>query len=174
MGAAFTLGRYTLKAAVQYSYMRFSWAAEGGSYLYPAGHFYEPESRAGTYKQAWHIVSPAVSFNGAFNSCFNITLSFAASPLIWCVTWDNHLMRNPPLAVINDMSGGFFMEPGLRFSFSPSRFFSLSVSVSYRHVSGVRGDSIYTANGQSTIHKNIGGAGYSALDAGAVMTLRFF
>jgi outer membrane protease len=65
--------------------MSFSWAASGGSFLYPAGDhcFEEPTGSTVTYQQSWHIISPALALYGKFNRYFDIELSLKASPFIW-------------------------------------------------------------------------------------------
>lgn len=154
-----------LKLYFSYSYMTFSWTASGGSFLYPdynGGHV-PGSGDCGTYTQIWQILSPGFSFYGTFYRIFDFELSFRASPLVWCYDKDEHLLKG---LVINDyLFGGVFMEPGLLFSFKPVSFLSLSTSVSYRYISGTRGDAVYHRKGRpASTYENSSGAGYSAFN----------
>jgi outer membrane protease len=170
-GVSFALsGRYRLKAFIAYSYMSYSWVAKGGSLLYPpndGGHRYITESvDVVTYKQAWFIISPGISFYGAFNRYFDIEISFKLSPFVVADTTDEHLLRN--LVITDKLTGGLFIEPGLLFSFKPNNSVTLSLSFSYRNISGTRGDSTYSEPAKTVRYKNIGGAGYSVFDIGII------
>ncbi len=100
-GAAFAVfNKHLLKAYLAYEYMSFSWTASGGSFLYPKypdgseGHGYLPTpTNVGTYKQTWHMLSPALSFYGTFNRYFSAEIALQASPFIWCHAVDNHILR---------------------------------------------------------------------------------
>jgi outer membrane protease len=171
-GASFTIFEdCLLKTFVTYSYMYFSWTAYGGSFLYPityGGHFYFPiPGEMGAYEQTWNILSPGISFYGAFNRYFDIEISLKLSPLLWCSAKDEHPARD--LVITEEFFGGFFIEPGLCFSFKLDDFFTLSFSFLYRNISGARGDSNYKEEGQPAMMvENLGGAGYSAFDAGII------
>jgi outer membrane protease len=172
--------KFLLKTYITYSFMYFSWAANGGSFLYPevdtngdgvpdsGGHRYLLwPIDVGTYKQTWNIISPGLAFYGEFNPYFDIEISFTLSPFIWCFTEDDHILRS--LKVTGNADGGFFIEPGLVFSFKPKKFFIVSFSFTYRSISGTRGDGIYTEQGQpSWKAENMDGAGYSAFDVGLI------
>ncbi|MDR0689526.1 MAG: omptin family outer membrane protease [Spirochaetaceae bacterium] len=186
MGLSVAIMRpFLLKAYLSYSLMYFSWRAKGGSFLYPVWDINndgEPDGEHAyytrpvdviTYQQAWHIVSPGIAFYGEFNRYFNAEIAFKASPLVWCITVDDHILRNFIITDILDI--GLFIEPSLLFSFTPSDFFTLSLGVQYRNISLIRGDSTYKETGEPAwVEKNIGGAGYSVLDAGIVATFRLF
>jgi outer membrane protease len=182
MGLSFKIfEEYLLRTYIAYNYMEFSWTAKGGSFLYPAEdvdkdghldqqHFYLIDSGmdVGTYKQRWYIVSPGVSFYGRFNRFFDIDISLKLSPLIWCNTVDEHLLRN--LTIKDTMDFGFFIEPKLIFSFTPKDFFALSLTFSYTHIGGTRGDSEYKEQGQQKkIYQDISGSGYSTFDIGLIL-----
>jgi outer membrane protease len=173
VGASFTIfEKYLLKTFITYSYIHFSWTASGGSFLYPSSdgdHGYLTVSRdVGTYKQVWNILSPGISFYGAFNRYFNIEISLKLSPFIWLSAKDEHLDRN--LVITDEIFGGFFIEPGLCFSFEPNNFFTLSLSFLYRNISGTRGDGDYKYQGQPTITaEDLRGAGYSSFDVGIMI-----
>jgi len=173
---------WLLKFFVSYSYMNFSWTASGGSVLHPYppdnpnidhsrgshGYFKTPIDVV-TYKQSWNIVSLGASFYGAFNPYFNIDISIKLSPLISCMSEDNHILIN--WIMTDYLYGGFFIEPNITFSFTPNDFFTLSFSAKYRSINNTRGDSLYNRNNSFTLYRNIGGAGFSAFDAGIVARL---
>jgi outer membrane protease len=167
-GMSFRLSEsFLLKAYIVYTYMSFSWTASGGSFLYPAGGhwFEEPTGSAVTYQQSWHIISPALAFYGKFNRYFDIELSLKASPFIWCVADDNHPIKN--IHFTDTMEYGFFIEPKLVFSYIPKDYFSLSLSVSYRDISGTRGDTDERSQGKPAVtFEDEAGAGYRAFDIG--------
>jgi outer membrane protease len=168
---------YLLKTFIAYDYMHFSWSVAGGSFLYPesdGGHGYMTiPTKVITYKQTWNIISPGISFYGAFNRYFDIEISFKMSPFIWLSSIDEHLVRD--LVITNDISGGLFVEPSLLFSFKPNNNILLSFYFSYRNITGSRGDSEYKEQGKpATIIKNLGGAGYSVFDTGIVTRFSIF
>jgi len=170
-GASFKIfEKFLIKPFLSYSYMNFSWAASGGSFLYPdedGDHFYLiTDTDVITYEQTWNIISIGVSFYGAFNRYFDVDISIKLSPLIWCTAVDNHISRN--IIFVDSMFSGFFFEPGLLFSFTPNDFFKLSLSVKYRNISGARGNA--KIEGEQAVYYNIGGAGYSVFDIGLVAT----
>jgi outer membrane protease len=186
LGASFLIfKKFLLKTYISYHYMYFSWAASGGSILYPTwdidgdgesdgDHYYFPFyniGTVGTYEQTWHIVSPAISFYGEFNRFFDIEISFGVTPFIWCASVDHHLLRD--LVVTDDLKGGVFIEPSLLFSYKPSDHFVLSFSFTYREISETRGDGIYKYVGEpSFTATNQSGAGYKAFDIGIIAKYR--
>jgi outer membrane protease len=171
-GVSFVIAdEYWLKAFIAYRFMHYAWVAKGGAFLYPdgmGGHFYMAElSDVGTYQQTWHVISPGISFYGAMGDYFDIEISLKVSPFVWVNAIDEHLLRN--LVVTEDLTGGLFIEPGLLFSFKPNDLMILSLSFSYRNISGTRGDSTYNEEGYPEfVAKNMGGAGYSAFDVGII------
>jgi outer membrane protease len=177
-GVSFPLfERFLLKTFLAYHYMYFSWSASGGSFLYPdsnGGHYYSTVPvNVITYKQTWNIISPGVSFYGAFNRYFDMELSFKMSPFIRLFALDEHLVRN--LVIIDDLQGGFFVEPSLLFSFKPNSNLTLSFSFQYRNIAGTRGDGEYKEQGkQSFTTDNLNGAGYSVFDIGIITRFSLF
>jgi len=162
---------FLLKSYISYHYMRFSWTASGGSILYPDSFFYDyyPSSKkVGTYEQTWHIFSPAISFYGEFNRYFDIEIAFEATPFMWCVAIDEHLLRN--LVITDVLNGGLFIEPSLLFSYKPTDHFVLSLSFAYREINYSRGDTKEEDNKKhlTLISRNLSGAGYAALDIGII------
>jgi outer membrane protease len=166
---------YLLKTFVSYSFMHLSWTASRGSFLYPSGdrgHYYliDPMD-VGKYTQTWTVLSPGLSFYGAFNQYFDIDISLKLSSLIWLSTKDEHLLRD--LVITGEIDGGFFVEPALLFSFKPNNSATLSFSFSYRNISGTRGDSVYKQGGHLLFAaKNLNGAGYSAFDVGIMVRFK--
>ena len=175
-GVSFKLN-YGLKLSsfLSYSLMFYSWDASSGSYLYPwtGGHSYNTSSeKVITYKQQWHIVSPGVSFSGAFNRFFGLELSLKLSPLIWLVSVDDHIKTN---TVYTDMPRwGFFMEPALLFSFDTGTFVSLLFSYSFRYITGSRGDSFDQMGEIINKTYNVAGAAYSVHDFGITAKFTIF
>jgi outer membrane protease len=177
IGASFRLsGAFALKAYVAYDFIRFSWTASGGSFLYPAppsggGHYPIEKlmvSDVGNYSQTWHIISPALALYWKFLPASDITFSLAVSPLIFSSAVDNHLLRS--LDIFFDMKGGLFIEPKLVFSYTPKDYFSLSLAVSYRNISGTRGNGKYVQQATGTTpastkeYDDAIGAGYRAFN----------
>jgi outer membrane protease len=155
--------------------MTFSWASKGGSFLYPdQNHFYySTEIDVITYKQIWHIISPGVSFYGRFNRFFDINLFLNLSPLVWCNSVDEHLLRN--LTIKDTMDFGFFIKPKLVFSFFPQDVIAVSFSFAYTHIGETRGDALYIEQGKAgVIYENIAGASYNAFDVGLSVKFRVF
>jgi outer membrane protease len=183
IGASFVIFRdFLLKAYISYHYMHWAWTASGGSLLYPTGHINENDEPqgdhfplrsidVGTYEQNWYIVSPAIAFYGEFNRFFDIEISLQATPLIWCITKDHHILRH--LVITENTFGGFFIEPSLLFSFKPIDHFVLSFSFQYRNISGTRGNGVYKYAGDPPFtYRNGVGAGYAAYDIGIIFKYR--
>jgi outer membrane protease len=169
-------GQFLLKTYVSYDFMHFSWEGSGGSLLYPpsqGGHrYYTQPVDVIAYEQTWHIVSPGIAFYGEFNRYFTGEIALKVSPFIWCITRDNHIERK--LIITETLDLGLFVEPQVRFSFIPKDFLTLSLAVSYRNISFVRGDGVYKETGKSTVTtKNMAGAGYSVFDTGIVAKFSF-
>jgi outer membrane protease len=178
LGMSFRLSEsFLIKTYLVYSYMSFSWAASGGSYLYPPEYdvkehwFEEPVGSVVTYQQNWHIISPALALYGKFNRYFDIELSLKASPFIWCVADDMH--HKTKTLYTDTMVFGFFIEPKLALSYTPKDYFSLSLSVGYRDISGTRGDTEVKAPGEPAVTvENEAGAGYHTFEVRLSAKLR--
>jgi len=181
LGASFKIFNiFLLKTYLSYHLMKYSWAATGGSFLYPDWDIDEdgtPDGdhqylsvplTVGTYEQTWHIFSPGISFYGEFNRFFNIELSFEITPLIWCITKDEHLMRS--LVITENLKGKVFIEPSFLFSYKPTDNFVLSLFVAYREINKTRGNGTYNFEGETppkVLHLTDQlGAGYKAFDIG--------
>jgi outer membrane protease len=177
MGVSFRIfNKFLLKTYVAYNFMHFSWTANGGSVLHPywdidgdgqvdGDHGYLNSIDVVTYEQFWHVMSPGIAFYGEFNRYFDIEISIKLSPRIWFSAQDYHILRN--LIITENADGGFFIEPGLLFSFKPNKFLTLTAVVAYRNISGTRGDGEYKYKGQPAMAANdMTGAGYSGFDVG--------
>jgi len=166
---------FRLRVFLSYNTMYYSFIARGGTFLYPeldGGHFHDSSrEKVVTYRQFWQILSPGVSFSGAFNRYFGIELFFKATPVIMASSFDEHLSRS--LQIINDpMYYGLYLEPGLVFSLTPPASpVLLSFSLNYRNISGTRGSSRYRYPDSSNTYRSVGGAGFSAFDIG--LSVRF-
>jgi outer membrane protease len=178
LGFSYTIaGRLLLRPFLSYGRLSVSWAAKDGSFLYPSGgtyeHFYlTGYGQVGTYEQTWHTVSLGVSLSGAFNRYFEADISLKLSPLVWCATEDNHIMRN--LVIKGALQDGYSVEPRLVFSFTPTEVLKLSLEAAYRYTAGARGDTDYYEYGllQGGIPKNIGAAAFSAFDVGIALQFK--
>ena len=111
-----------------------------------------------------------ISLYGKFNRYFDADISVKLSRFVWCKATDNHILRD--LVITEDLSGGFYVEPCLLFSFTPKDWFKLSFSAAYKNIWGSRGDSLYKEPGLTVSYKNIAGAGYSAFDIGIITSFR--
>jgi outer membrane protease len=156
------------------SYMHFKWAARDGYTQYgipwneslPKTALWGP---AIDYSQDWYALSVGASADISLSRFLSLEPSIQVSPLIKANAQDDHLMAK---VQYNDyMSGGILIEPRGVFRFLPRERFALSLSVGYRFISGVRGDSQWKYSGSGvngTVYKTpmSAGAGYSALDTG--------
>jgi outer membrane protease len=184
IGTAFQLfQRFLFKLYASYSFMYFSWAGTGGSFLYPADpnqpnqtHVYLVDQiTVITYTQAWHSIAPAIAFYGAFNRYFAIEVQLKLSPFVWASSEDHHLLRS--LVITEELDGGFFIEPALTLSFKAAPAFTVSLSVLYRQISGTRGDSTYAGGDdfpEPNTFKGLAGASYAAFDVGLAVQYNLF
>ena len=171
----------------EFSYMHFSWMAEDGYLQYltygdtlpyppenwtsslPKEHLYGPGIR---YSQNWFIFSPVISLRGKINRLFSLEGNFSYSPLIYCMDRDDHLARE--LIFWDYLSFGHYINGGGKFIFSPNKTLDLFLSLSYRYITGSRGQTYQENTDPIDIDKNpVGevyhisnnaGVGYSVLD----------
>ena len=164
----------------EFSYMRFSWSGKDGYLQYPVGtsENYPPwneslpkdyESSKGEvirYAQNWFILAPGISIKGKLGSLFSVEGNFNYSPLIYCANRDDHLLAN---RVFFDYPYlGHYFKGGGVLIFSPMNKMDLTLNVSYKYITGSRGDNFIN----NRKYADIAGAGYSALDMG--ITARFY
>jgi outer membrane protease len=180
LGVTFSINKnMMLKPAIAYRFMSFSWTAGSGSILYPStennpnGHFYleVTDQDVIRYQQEWHIFAPALSFYGQFNRFFSAEIAIKASPLLSFSAKDEHILRE--LVFRSSYANGFFLEPSLVFSWMPFDWGTISLSASYRHISGPRGDVQIEEQGIALgAARNTDGSGYAVFDIGIIAKLR--
>ncbi|GHV81880.1 hypothetical protein AGMMS49991_04380 [Spirochaetia bacterium] len=179
---------YTMDLTVfgRLSWMQMEWFSQGGYTQYGENnHQYPPfvEWDAGfpkasisgpaiSYRQMWLIAGPGLILDFPVWKLFSVSISFTVSPFIWGAAVDNHL-RPDKFKQYNDYPRwGISLEPQMEFAYSPDDRFSLSVYVSYRLISGAKGDT-YQDNNPSLRSANAIGAGYHALDTGLSLKISF-
>ncbi|MDR0320701.1 MAG: omptin family outer membrane protease [Treponema sp.] len=128
------------------------------------------------YTQHFFIVKPGIEFIWEIKS-FRLNIGISVSPLIACITEDNHYQRNPSFLLNSNLSGGLFIEPKMRFLYMFFDNFGVGVSFSYRYIEGLRGDieqSEYLTTGTVTKKfANISGVAYSAFTAEITVRVTF-
>ncbi|MDR2483816.1 MAG: omptin family outer membrane protease [Treponema sp.] len=161
-----------------FSYMNFSWDAHDGYIEYEKDNwekipFYGP---AISYSQEWRIFLLGIGLNIPFKP-FSIELSFqgSAGPFIYCADQDEHFSRN--LQFRDYLSGGVLLEPRGGFAFSLHPKAELSLHIGWRYISGARGITKERETGLSAggtfVKSGEAGAGYSMLDTGLSVKVRF-
>ena len=181
-----------LKAYGEFSFMYFSWSAESGYYQYlksdGSGNIlpdqtwnkYIPktplEGKGINYTQNWFILSPGISLQTKITPRFSTEINFSYSPLVICFARDNHLLRN--MMFWDQLYFGHHIKGGSTLTFSADKNLDISLSLSYRYITGLRGNSYWKDNsygdGIVVQNKYDGGAGYSVLDIGLAAKIRFF
>jgi outer membrane protease len=169
-----------MRAGGEFSFMRYSWLAKDGYYQYTYPPYLRPWNQSITkneiqgkvikYTQNWFIVSPFLSFKLKLHRLFALEGKFAYSPLIYVYARDEHLLTDTEF--LDMLFGGSFFDWGGRVFFTASNNMEFSASVSYRRISGPRGNSYYTDHGKFYQNLYNGGAGFSALDSS--LGVRFF
>jgi len=131
---------------------------------------YTFENEVIRYNQNWFSIAPGLALGANVFSSFFLEIFFKASPLTYCTAMDEHLTTD---AVYKDyISGGFFLEPGGRFSFIKGRF-EFSFNFSYRHIGTSKGDSyINRYNSSYWISPNKAGAGLGMADSCFLVKIR--
>ena len=178
---------FALGASIEFSYMYHSWSAiDGYSQYLETDKFgnlipgqiwtnsipkIDTEGEVIRYVQNWFIFSPGVLLKGRLSRFFSLEGSFNYSPLIYCSDRDDHLKRKTDTVFKDYLYFGHFFDGGGSFIFSPKENLALSLNVSYRYITGSRGN-LYT-NGVKNIFDGIAGGGYSSLDAGLTLKLTF-
>ena len=171
-----------LRTFMEFSFMHFSWSGENG-FAQPAPTSDLPEWHSGIpkytfygmiirYSQNWFIFAPGFSLLWGINERFSLKGHFSYTPLIFCRARDDHLLAQT--IFWDTMSFGHYINGGGAIIFSPRRDLDLSLAISYRHISGTRGNFRLQDNieGTSVRHYNAAGAGFSALNTAFAVTLR--
>jgi len=170
---------FVISVFAEFSYMYFSLMAENGYAQYAhwyGGNIYD-EWDAGIekkpifgpgirYIQNWFILSPGISLDIKINDYFSLGGVFNYSPLIYSMDRDDHFFRD--LLYYGYFFLGHYVNGGINFCYSPSKNIELSLSVSYRYITGLR-DKSYVANTGGNLNAAFsenyeGGMGYSVLD----------
>ena len=160
----------------EFSYMHFPWSAKDGYTQYPQ----EPWDNAPPwdsnlpknnvygevlkYKQNWFIFSPGLSLDWEMNRLFSLKTRFNYSPLIYSANRDDH----PHATFFDYLSFGHYFKGGGELILSPSPKTSISLSASYKFITGARGDTVQG----NTRDKDAAGAALSALDLGLAVKLK--
>ncbi|MDR0663190.1 MAG: omptin family outer membrane protease, partial [Spirochaetaceae bacterium] len=122
------------------SFMWLKWTARDGYTQYAdlTGNTYKPwnpslpktylHGAVISYEQNWVMLSPGISAHIPFLEFFEAGLYFQIAPLVYCSDLDKHYLRNTNFT--ETMWGGFMLEPGLEFVFSPYEWLGLSINVS--------------------------------------------
>jgi outer membrane protease len=173
----------SIGASGEISFMNFSWMAENGYANYMAeippegSELYDPDQIIPykfvgpgiAYMQNWLIFSPVVFLKGRISRFFSAEGSISYSPLILFSGRDDHFARN---VIFRDYCYfGHYVNGGLVFTYSPTAKIDISLSLSYRFITGVRGISYIEYTG-ANVTKSGGksekdsGAGYSVFNAG--------
>ena len=173
-GYSWSLGNFMfLRLFGEFSFMYFSLAARDGYYQYPPGsdsiNIYGDVIR---YLQSWFIISPGISLGLRINPALSLEGIFSYTPLIFSFNKDDHVLKD--VSYWDNLSFGNYFSFGSRIIFTPSAGFDFILSVFYRRISGTRGDTHIESNNFVTLHQNIGGAGYSALDLSLALRIRIF
>ena len=153
------------KFFLSYSLMYFSWLAKNGSVLYPPGFPPGHDTVTGDgieYEQLWNIISPGVSVYGSTNRFYDIEIFLKCSPFAWCHAIDDHIVKKTQF--IDNLSLGFYIEPGFLITFKPYSSLSFSISFDYRYLSGLRGDTTIKRLGYTDIIDYSAGAAYSTVN----------
>ncbi len=156
-----------------FSYMDLKWSARDGYLQYPTtGTPYtmspftpgtypawsDSETKTplyGTgiiYQTTYVGASAGLRTRYAFSKAFALDGSFAFSPVMFCYTEDDHVLRQ--ISFYSTLSGGFMIEPrlGVEYTFSPRAV--LRLDVGYRYVWNLKGDLTETNQGTSDYSGN--------------------
>jgi len=145
----------TLGVSVKASYLSFNWTALDGN-----------SSPLVEYWQKWFLLYGGVSALVPVKRVFSVGFGVNFSPLIWCEGRDYHIARG--LLYEDRMSGGWSIEPEIECSLKVNRWLKVSADISWRYMSGARGNTraTDTASGESADYEGTAGAGYSVFNAG--------
>ena len=116
------------------------------------------------YSQHFFLFYPGLEFCLKTKKTM-LNIGISVSPLIGCITIDNHYMRYPSFKIKSYLSGGLFAEPKIKLKFNFHGNFSAGLAFSYRYISGMRGNAEQKNNltGVTTNHYDISGAEFKAV-----------
>ncbi|MDR1869323.1 MAG: omptin family outer membrane protease [Treponema sp.] len=192
VGASVPVKNYFyIKPFLSGSWMRFSFTGRDGYLIYAREKTYNPitgnpetfypindkpdegnlSGNVITYKQDWLLVAAGFSIGTKLLSPFSFELSFQISPLTYCATMDEHLLRSITFRDFTYM--GLFLEPSGSFSFTLERI-EFSLEFAYRHIGRTIGESYKKENdGDYLYSPNEAGAGLSLSDLRFIVKLKF-
>ena len=186
------LNNFSLSAYGEFSFMYFSWSAENGYSQYnsdssgnpinggswnssiPKSNMYGPII---LYNQNWFLISPGVQAKYKINSLFTLDAFLNYSPLIFGFSRDDHLIGDKKTSW-DFPRFGHYLNGRLKLTYSLLSKIDLSCSLSYKFITGSRGDSIYQpanyADGQ--VFQNIynSGAGLGVFDFFLAVRINIF
>ena len=162
LGYSFPLSRFlVLQPFLSYSSMDFRWTARDGFLQYgtydSGSNTYGPwdpslpkTSVYGTgmaYEQRWSFLAFGLDLGWNFLPRWTLTAGLGFIPGAACWDQDDHFLRL--LQFNENLYGGYGLEPQVRLVFGGSKRIDLSLSVSYRYIQGLRGDSYFQGIGIS-------------------------
>jgi len=163
-----------VKTFVNISYMNFRFSGENGHGTYANEN--QPEKtfsgKVIGYKQEWFFAAPGVSLGYGYKNYFFAEISFIATPLVLCTGLDGHIERN--IQFKDNMTGGWLLEPGFRYSMNLTERLGVSWEISWRYIKGTRGPSYNRQPiGSGNYHKDgEAGAGMSMLNTALLLKVR--
>jgi outer membrane protease len=168
--------RFILKTQLVVSYMHFGFFGIDGYGVYPSG----PVDLSGmgtviAYSQDWLILSAGLSFGVQFSDYLYFEVGINISPLVMCVDLDSHLHPENNTQFTDYLFGGFFYEPHWTFRYTLNKWISMSLEMSYRNISGIKGAAYSRKINTNSYFVPAGeaGAGLSALDTRFIIAIRF-
>ena len=189
-GLSFPVNRFLIKPFFHVSFKRLSFYGTDGYGIYARliqrGIYYpiddDPrlEQFSGkviSYTQEWIGVAPGVSVTFFWLHNFFTELSFMVSPLVYCSALDEHKEgpHMPRGRQFRDyMLGGIWIEPALRLSYAVKDWLTVSWGISWRHISGTKGNSYFREPIGTGTYRRAGqaGAGLSMLTTGLQFKVR--
>jgi outer membrane protease len=185
----------TARLSLGLSYMHYAWTAHGG-YLrygryYSSTKTYDPLTESDkpipvsgaiiSYSQDWLLLPIGISFDILPGSLFSGLIWFNMGPMLKFVGRDNHyLLVNTGNwnQFIDEITGGYSLEPGVEFRFSPSRRLALRLRFSWRSITANSHGASYGAitginyPGSFFSFGNLAGGLFQALDSGIGVEIR--
>ncbi|MDR0400221.1 MAG: omptin family outer membrane protease [Treponema sp.] len=183
---------FALRPSLGISYTRFSWVAQNGYIRYgekengdyqPLKDFDLPQPISGTvvsYSQDWTYMPIGLSLWIRPDRVFSGALWFYGGPVLKFVGRDDHHFLNNTNArgqYWDEIIGGYSLEPGGEFRFSPVERVSLRLTCSWlRIAANPRGKYFarYTGAGNKewNLQGNFSGGGFQTLDLGMRFEIR--
>jgi outer membrane protease len=185
-------GFITIRFSLGVSYTRFSWSAYDGYYRYGkySGGVYAPLEDSDpavlqsgpvvSYSQDWLALPLGLRVSIFPGRLFSGALYYSAGPVLNFVGRDDHYLRVRTGyygQFIDNANGGYVLEPGGEFRFSPGERFSLLLYLSWRTITtGPGGKSFGRNTGDGAQNWNFlgntSGGGFQALDLGLGLEVR--